>query len=171
MRFQVRNGLLKKWIGFIDPTSIMSSMHARISMLLIYTIGLVSACSYTKPQPDIDPAIVEEEIAQVKAPTPAQITFDSASYHFGAVQQGALVNRELVFTNTGEQPLEIQLMSACECTKLDWPVSPIAPGKSGKIKVRYDSKDKKGPQIVDIEIMANTVPELNYTKFYIMVFQ
>ncbi len=130
------------------------------------------ACTSIKPIPSeevIQAETREEEIGQVRAKLPAQMTFDSLSYHFGEVTQGDTVYRELYFTNTGDEDLLIQLMSACECTHLDWPAKAIKPGQQSKIKVRYDSKNKKGAQIVDIEILANTQPETSFTKFYIFV--
>lgn len=110
-----------------------------------------------------------EGAPQVQAPFAAKIQFDSSSYHFGTIKKGGIVYRELNFTNQGDSDLDIQLISACECTQLEWPQLPLKPGSSGVIKVRYDSKDKLGPQIVDVEILANTTPEVTYTKFYIYV--
>lgn len=112
---------------------------------------------------------VVEEAMQVVSPSSAHILFDSSSYHFGSVKQGGIVYREILFTNDGGADLDIQLISACECTQLEWPQLPVKPGGSGIIKVRYDSKDKVGPQIVDIEVLANTTPEMSYTKFFIHV--
>ena len=45
------------------------------------------------------------------------------------------------FTNTGATDLQIELITACECTTLDWTRLPVAPGARSKIKIRYNSKD------------------------------
>jgi hypothetical protein len=99
----------------------------------------------------------------------AKIVFDSTSYHFGSVRQGQLLNREIYFTNEGPGDLIISLMTACECTTLDWSRLPIKPGSKSWIKIIYNSKDKEGPQIVDIDITANTDPGSTFTKFSLFV--
>ncbi len=99
----------------------------------------------------------------------ARIVFDSSSYHFGVVKQGQLLNREIYFTNQGPGDLVIDVITACECTTLDWSRLPIKPGSKSWIKIIYNSKDKEGPQIVDIDITANTNPSSTFTKFYLSV--
>ncbi len=143
---------------------------------LFYVVVVLATLGSCKPArsviaPSDAEEIVHEVVDSIPAPEvqKAKISFDSSSYHFGVVKKGGVVSRELHFRNTGKQDLLIDLISACECTTLDWPRLAIKPGGRGTIKVRYDSKDKEGPQIVDIEIMANTQPETNYTKFYIFV--
>ncbi len=151
-------------------TPVLSKSYA---FLTIGWLLLLPSCKSV--QPALAPSDAEQIVHVVTAveaepeTKKAKITFDSTSYHLGSIKKGDLISRELHFRNTGEQDLIIELMSACECTTLDWPRLPIKPGKKGIIKLRYDSKDKEGPQIVDIEIMANTDPETSYTKFYIFV--
>ena len=99
----------------------------------------------------------------------ARIEFDSSSYHFGKIRQGELLHREINFTNQGPGDLMIELISACECTTLDWSRLPVKPGRRSGIKIIYNSKDKEGPQIVDIDITANTHPESTFIKFYVFV--
>lgn len=99
----------------------------------------------------------------------AKIVFDSSAYHFGELKEGQILKREIYFTNGGPGDLVIDLISACECTTLDWSRLPIKPGAKSVIKISYNSKDKDGPQIVDIDITANTQPISTFTKFYLTV--
>lgn len=99
----------------------------------------------------------------------ARMVFDSTSYHYGTLKQGDFLQREIYFTNFGPGDLMIELISACECTTLDWSRLPIKPGSRSAIKVLYNSKDKEGPQIVDIEVIANTIPSSTFTKFFLIV--
>ena len=92
-------------------------------------------------------------------------------YRFGSIKQGGVISRELYFKNAGKVDLVISQISACECTTLDWPRLPIKPGKTGKLSVKYNSKDKEGIQTVDVDIIANTVPELTILTFYVQVFK
>jgi Protein of unknown function (DUF1573) len=117
------------------------------------------------------PAIPDSTLQKDSLKRYPKITFDSSQYLLGTVKAGGLIHREIHFTNTGDTDLVIDLMSACECTTLDWPRSPIRPGQRATIKIRYDSKDKKGPQIVDLEILANTEKGISYTKFKVDVLE
>ncbi|MBK6860137.1 MAG: DUF1573 domain-containing protein [Saprospiraceae bacterium] len=108
----------------------------------------------------------QEEV--IKKPL-AKIQFDSSTYHFGELIQGQLLKKEIWFTNAGTVDLQIELITACECTTLDWTRLPIAPGARSKISITYNSKDKDGPQIVDVEVIANTEPASTYSKFKLNV--
>jgi len=50
------------------------------------------------------------------------------------------------------------LQQSCGCTVPSYPKTPIAPGATGEIVVRYDSKGKVGQQSPVITIVANTNP-------------
>lgn len=71
----------------------------------------------------------------------AKIKFESEVVEYGIIQQDANGNREVKFTNVGKEPLILQsVMSSCGCLVASYPKEPIAPGKSGVIKVHYDTK-------------------------------
>ncbi|MEO1436158.1 MAG: DUF1573 domain-containing protein, partial [Bacteroidota bacterium] len=77
----------------------------------------------------------------------------------GTVNEGETVEHTFTFTNTGKVPLTIQsAKSTCGCTVPDYPKEPIAPGVSGEISVRFNSKGKSGRQRKPINIVANTWP-------------
>ncbi|MFT4062119.1 MAG: DUF1573 domain-containing protein [Edaphocola sp.] len=80
------------------------------------------------------------------------------TYDFGTVKEGAKVEHNFEFTNVGNQPLIILKAEAgCSCTMADWPKTPIAPGKTGAIKVTFNSEGKPGPAIKEITIKSNAV--------------
>lgn len=99
----------------------------------------------------------------------AVIRFDSSAYQFGAIRKGTVLEKEIFFANIGSVPLVIDQMTACECTTLDFTRLPIPPGARVPLKIRYDSKDKSGPQIVDIDIIANTQSGYASVKFFLLV--
>ncbi|MEP7196448.1 MAG: DUF1573 domain-containing protein [Saprospiraceae bacterium] len=100
---------------------------------------------------------------------PAKIKFDSTVYHLGVINKGQIKKFELFFENVGAENLEISLISSCDCTTVDWPVLPISSGTRKSLKIAYDSKDKSGPQIVDVDVLANTEPKNTYIKFELFV--
>lgn len=64
--------------------------------------------------------------------------------------------RAFEFTNTGDAPLIIKdVKSSCGCTVPSWPKEPIAPGKSGKIEVKYNMNP--GPIRKTITVQSNAV--------------
>lgn len=160
--------LLMQGLSFKNKAQTIKAAILLTGLSLAYQACTTSRSTLAENSGDTTKSVVEGA-PQVQSPNAAHILFDSSSYHFGSVKQGGVVYRELHFTNDGSADLDIQLISACECTQLEWPQLPLKPGARGVIKVRYDSKDKSGPQIVDVEILANTTPEMSYTKFFIFV--
>lgn len=85
------------------------------------------------------------------------IKFDKEAHDFGKMKDGELSHTEFNFTNTGTQDLFISnAVGSCGCTVPEWPREPIKPGKSGKIKVEFDSKGKQGEQLKTVTVTSNT---------------
>lgn len=94
-------------------------------------------------------------MAQESNPNAPQISFEKETIDYGTIEKGADGNREFVFTNTGKEPLIItNAKGSCGCTVPTWPKEPIAPGESGKIKVKYDTK-RVGPFTKSVTISSN----------------
>jgi hypothetical protein len=69
------------------------------------------------------------------------LKFEKTTHTFGKVKQNLPVSVEFSFTNAGTKSIIIEDATAeCGCTKPEFPPRPIAPGKTGVIKVTYDSK-------------------------------
>ena len=99
------------------------------------------------------------ESEQVKSKLPVLALLDSSSYNFGTIQEGAIVEHTFNFRNDGEYPLILNnITSSCGCTTPEWPKEPINPKAKSSIKVRFDSKNKSGPQVKTITVYANTEP-------------
>ena len=68
------------------------------------------------------------------------MTFEYMTVDFGTIEQDADPFRFAKFTNNGTEPLLIKSANgSCGCTVPTWPQTPILPGESGEIKVRYDT--------------------------------
>lgn len=71
-----------------------------------------------------------------------QIEFTEQEHNYGNLQKGGDGNCEFVFTNTGNEPLILSNVKAsCGCTVPTWTKEPIMPGKTGTIKVRYNTNN------------------------------
>ena len=80
---------------------------------------------------------------------------------------GDKVTHVFKFKNTGNEPLIISnAKGSCGCTVPEWPKDAIAPGKSGEIKVVFDSKGKGAvggkEDSKRVTITANTDPVETY---------
>ena len=92
--------------------------------------------------------------------------FEEAEYDFGQIKDGEVVAHVFEFKNTGEAPLLItDARASCGCTVPEYPKEPIAPGESGRITVKFDSKGKVGMQRKTVTIVANTNPINNDIHF------
>lgn len=85
----------------------------------------------------------------------AKIEFKSETIDYGQISKGSDGLRVFEFTNTGDQPLVISdVKSSCGCTVPEKPKDPIAPGKTGEIKVKYDTK-RVGPIRKTVTVYSN----------------
>lgn len=102
-------------------------------------------------------------IASVCSATLIQATIEwkETSHNFGNIPQGKEVSYEFEFKNPGMIPLIIQKVeTGCGCTASDYPKEPVAPGKSGKIKITYDAKNS-GYFIKEINVYSNTQEKIS----------
>lgn len=79
--------------------------------------------------------------------------FEKRFVDFGKVKRGETKAYTFEFTNVGDAPLEIAVVTACECTETDYPTKAIAPGGKGKIEIVFDSTEKEESETVDVDIM------------------
>ncbi len=104
--------------------------------------------------------------AQTTAPAAASkvvtngpaITFVETKHDFGNIKQGDVVEYTFNFKNTGNQPLLISDVGVtCGCTATDYTKEPVAPGKSGFVKAKFNSAYKSGMQNKIITVKSNAV--------------
>lgn len=87
----------------------------------------------------------------------AVIAADETSHDFGQIKEDdGKVSTTFVVKNTGEAPLVItRVIASCGCTTPEWTKEPIAPGKTGDIKITYDPKGRPGPFSKTISVYSN----------------
>jgi hypothetical protein len=101
-----------------------------------------------KPE-KFDPA---KKAAQAPAGPLTAISFNEYAHDFGVMDEGE-------FTNTGAEPLILdKCKGSCGCTVPVCPKEPIAPGATGTIEVKFNSKGKKNKQTKKVTVTANTDP-------------
>lgn len=81
----------------------------------------------------------QQEVSLVQSG--AKIEFDKQIHDYGTIKKGDDGHCVFIVKNTGNQPLVIRnAKGSCQCTVPDWPREPIAPGKTAKIKVKYNTQ-------------------------------
>lgn len=89
----------------------------------------------------------------------AKFEFEELVWDFGTITDGEVVEHSFKFKNAGNEPLVIASVKAsCGCTVPDYSKEPVKPGKTGEIRVSFDSKGKENAVSKDVTIIANTVP-------------
>lgn len=89
----------------------------------------------------------QESVVPTIDPNAPELKVENEVLDYGTIDYDANGVREFKFKNTGKSPLTItSVQGECGCTsttidgKPGWPQEPILPGKSGIIKVKYDTK-------------------------------
>ncbi len=85
-----------------------------------------------------------------------KIEFAESAFDFGQVAEGQIVEHTYAFTNTGTSPVILSRVSAsCGCTTPSYTQTPILPGKTGEIKVSFDSNGQVGKQQKIVTVVSN----------------
>lgn len=146
-------------------------MNKKIVSLLAVT-ALLLTVSCKKSEPTAPPALPSAEAAAsvpesplAEAPKPdsnvkeTEMVFSEEVHNFGTINQGDKVNYFFTFKNTGENDLIItRALGSCGCTVPEFPKEPIAPGKTAKMKVTFNSAGKSGNVEKTVTVYAN-VPD------------
>ena len=100
----------------------------------------------------------------------AEIYFNQATFKFPNTKEGVVLEHSYSFTNKGNAPLIISDYKVeCSCTKVILPKEPILPGKSGVIKVTFDSEGKAFYQDRLIYLSTNTKRKTEKLRFKVYI--
>ena len=111
------------------------------------------AAAPTAPAAPVTPAPMVEAAATPQSL--ADIKFEKYIHDYGTIKYGSDGNCEFKFTNTGKEPLILgNCQGSCGCTVPNCPKEPILPGKTGVIKVHYDTK-RPGAINKSISVQSN----------------
>ncbi len=114
----------------------------------------VSATQASSPAP-----VGTEQAAEKSAKNTGPITTVALSgphFDFGNIKKGEKVSHTYEFTNTGKIPLIISdVRPGCGCTAPEFTKEPIAPGKTGKVTLSFDSSQFEGPVSKEANVFAN----------------
>jgi hypothetical protein len=142
--------------------------------LFIMLIAVVSlAACQTADKKTTEKPLSEEEKKSALQDSSNYTTIqwlDSTYKDLGKVKEGQMVEVAYRYKNTGDKNLIIANVSAqCGCTIPEKPQEPIAPGKEGVIKAKFDSRGRKGESRKDVYVTANTNPQNQTLTFRVQV--
>ncbi len=143
-----------------DPAAVSTSMATPDANTAAPSSG-VAAVSKSQDEPVKPVSAQTTPAAPAAAPVgkTTGIKFEETTYAWGSVNEGDKMKHTFKFKNTGSNDLIISdAHGSCGCTVPEWPKEPIKPGKSGEIKVIFDSKGKPGDQQKTVTLTANTDP-------------
>lgn len=92
----------------------------------------------------------------------ARIRFLETEHNYGTIQKGSDGNCEFTFVNDGNEPLILNKVKAsCGCTTPSYTTKPVMPGKTGTIKVHYNTNTVSGfSKTVNVESNAVDNPRV-----------
>ncbi len=93
-----------------------------------------------------------------------EVKFNKDVHDYGSVKEEIEVAlSEFEFTNTGKTPVVIQrVVTSCGCAAPSYTREPVLPGKSGKVKVAYNTIHRPGTFRKSVRVYTN-VPDTVYT--------
>ena len=112
-----------------------------------YNFLINSACTFIRL------SLLTVALAAVAHP---RISSNKETHNFGQIEWKRPVTVEYTITNTGNQPLVLtNVTTSCACAVADWTKEPIAPGKSGDVKITYNPAGRPGVFAKAISIYSN----------------
>jgi hypothetical protein len=115
------------------------------NLILTFTLLFVAAIATNSASAQIDKG--------------AKIEFSKETHDYGTIKYDADPYCTFEFKNTGNEPLIISnAKGSCGCTVPEWSKEPIAPGATGSIRVKYDTK-RPGPINKSVTIDSNAINE------------
>lgn len=134
----------------------------KIFILAIAAISFAACRNANNSTTEASNVSVGNTASAVAPADAAVITFERDIFDFEKIDEGASVEHEFKFKNTGKSPLIISNATAtCGCTIPETPKEPVLPGKEGVIKVIFNSLGKVGMQDKVVTITSNANPTVS----------
>lgn len=89
------------------------------------------------------------------------ISVDKLTHDFGILKEvNGEVNTIFKITNNMDQPINLsKVVVSCGCSNSTWTKEPIAPGKTGEVKVTFNPAGQYGPFDKNITVLTSGTPE------------
>jgi len=134
-------------------------MKKIVCIVVVMAAFAVTSCKKENASSKVKPENIEAAAArdaEISKGVPF-IEWDKIEHDFGTLDNGEKVETVFTLTNTGEGDLVITgARGSCGCTVPDWPKTPVKPGDTAKIKVAFNSTNKKNKTTNTVTLTTNT---------------
>ena len=118
-------------------------------LIPLLSLTLLLACHTTQkaqnPAPPSTPATTKT--------TTELVTWDKKLVDLGTVKKGEKRSMTYEFTNTSGVDVQLEGVSACDCTTVDYPRGVIPLNGKGKLDVVFNSAEKDESEKIDIDLI------------------
>ena len=103
----------------------------------------------------------EKTAKEAKVPI---LEWDTKMVELGKINKGDIREFEYTFTNVSKVPVQLEIVTTCHCTMLEFPSSTkvFNKGDSGTIKAIFDSAEKEKSEKIDITIILTNTDAQGY---------
>lgn len=130
------------------------------SFFSLLTLGILISCTTAQkaqpapaPNPPGQAAVPAPGALTAPQKMPAFVTWDKKMVDLGKVKKGEKRTTFFEFTNTSGGDIQVDIVDACECTKVDFPRGVIKPGGKGRLDVVFDSTEKDAAETIGINVV------------------
>lgn len=122
---------------------------AKIKKITFFVIGIAIVFSFSA-------ILVSKNMKDPRLFGPV-LTFEKERQSFGEIPQGPKLEGTFIFTNTGQNQLEIKnVTTSCGCTGAVVDEKKVfEPGESGKLKFTFNTEGRMGHQEKTITVFSN----------------
>jgi len=92
------------------------------------------------------------------------LEWDRKLVDFGKIEKGEIRKTEYTFTNTTDVPMQLEIVTTCHCTTLEYPppTKVFNKGDSGTIYASFDSSEKEKSEKIDITVILQNTDANGY---------
>jgi peptidoglycan-associated lipoprotein len=119
-------------------------------LIYLLTFVVMLACNTAQKA---QPAQSAQTLPNPAKPPAPFVTWDKKTVDLGHVKKGEKRSLFFELTNTSGEEIQIDLVDACECTRVEYPRGPISPGGKGRLDVTFDSSEKDHGETIGINVV------------------
>ena len=139
----------------------------KITLLFLLLGTITISCDTGEDETKVKP---EVEIPAEYKENPTTVEWEAQDHDFGEISNDTVVKYVYKFKNTGNNPLIVaDCKATCGCTVPECKQPPIAPGKSGTIEVKFNSKNKANKVSKTVKVYMNTDKAYEEVRFKVFV--
>jgi Protein of unknown function (DUF1573) len=90
------------------------------------------------------------------------VHFEYEMINFGVVRKGESVYGRFAFANIGQEALQIEMVSTCECIVAEWSEGLIEPGQLGEVILMLDTSKEDPAVLKTLDIIFHNTGSNGY---------